>query len=122
MCCFFTALLLLGPRAGILIWWLINPVRWQLAFTNIIWGILGFIFLPWTTLMYVLVFPGGIVGFDWIWLGLGLLVDIGSHVGGGYTNRDRIPGVSSEPEAVAKYPPPAAPVTPAAPEEPTTEE
>ena len=49
----------------------------------------------------------------------GLLVDIGSHVGGGYTNRDRIPGVSSEPEAVVKTPPPAAPV---APEEPTTEE
>jgi hypothetical protein len=119
MCCFFTALLLLGPRAGILIWWLLDPTRWQLAFTNFIWAILGFIFLPWTTLMYALVFPGGIVGFDWIWLGLGLLVDIGSHVGGGYTNRDRIPGVSSEPEAVAKTPPPAAPV---APEEPTTEE
>jgi hypothetical protein len=29
MCCFFTALVFLGPRAGILIWWLINPVRWQ---------------------------------------------------------------------------------------------
>ncbi len=42
--------------------------------------------------MYVLVFPGGIIGFDWIWLGLGLLVDIGSHAGGGYTNRNRIPG------------------------------
>jgi hypothetical protein len=26
MCCFFTTLLLLGPRAGILIWWLINPL------------------------------------------------------------------------------------------------
>lgn len=75
--------------------------------------------------MYVMVFPGGIVGFDWIWLGLGVMVDIGSHVGGGYTNRHRIPGVSSTPEPVAKTPPPAppaAPVTPAAPEEPSTEE
>ncbi len=125
MCCFFTSLLLLGPRAGILIWWLLDTTRWQLAFTNFIWGILGFIFLPWTTLMYVIVFPGGIVGFDWIWLGLGVLADIGSHVGGAYTNRERIPGVSSTPEPVAKTPPPAAPaapVAPAAPEEPTTEE
>ena len=32
----------------------------------VIWAILGFIFLPWTTLMYVMVIPGGIVGFDWV--------------------------------------------------------
>jgi len=88
MCCFFGALVFLGPRAGILIWWLINPLRWQLAFTNIIWGILGFIFLPWTTLFYVIVFPGGIVGFDWIWLGLGLFFDIASYTGGAWRRRD----------------------------------
>ena len=55
MCCFFTTLLLLGPRAGILIWWLVNPVRWQATFPSFIWPLLGFIFVPWTTLMYVLV-------------------------------------------------------------------
>jgi hypothetical protein len=48
MCCFFTALVFLGPRAGILIWWLINPIRWQATFTNFIWPLLGFIFVPWT--------------------------------------------------------------------------
>jgi len=26
--------------------------------------------------MYVIVFPGGITGFDWVWLGLGLFADI----------------------------------------------
>jgi hypothetical protein len=88
MCCFFATLLFLGPRAAILIWWLVNPVRWQLAFTNFIWGILGFIFLPWTTIFYVLVFPGGIVGFDWIWLGLGLLADISSYAGGAWRRKD----------------------------------
>ncbi len=46
MCCFFTTLVLLGPRAAILIWWLVNPIRWQLAFTNFIGAILGCIFLP----------------------------------------------------------------------------
>lgn len=88
MCCFFATLVFLGPRAAILIWWLINPVRWQLAFTNFIWGILGFFFLPWTTIMYVIVFPGGIVGFDWVWLGLGLLADIASYAGGGWRRKD----------------------------------
>jgi hypothetical protein len=93
MCCFLTSLFLLGPRAAILVWWLINPVRWQLTFDTWIWPLLGFIFLPWTTLMYVLVaLPNGIVGFDWILLALAVLADIGMYAGGGYGNRSRIPG------------------------------
>ena len=92
MCCFFTALILFGPRLAILVWWLIDAARWGAAFNSFIWALLGFIFLPWTTIMYVLVFPGGVTGFDWIWLGLGLLADIFSYTGGGYGNRNRIPG------------------------------
>ena len=91
MCCFITALFFLGPRAAILIWWLIDSARWAAAFTgSFIWPLLGFLLAPWTTLMYVLVFPGGVTGFDWIWLGLGILADIGSYAGGGYGNRDRL--------------------------------
>jgi len=93
MCCFLTSLFLLGPRAAILVWWLINPVRWQLTFDTWIWPLLGFIFLPWTTLMYVLVaLPNGIVGFDWILLALAVLADIGMYAGGGYGNRSRFTG------------------------------
>jgi hypothetical protein len=92
MCCFFTTLLLLGPRAAILIWWLVQPVRWQATFSSFIWPLLGFIFVPWTTLMYVLVAPGGVLGFDWVWVALAVLADIGMYAGGAYGNRDRIPG------------------------------
>ena len=92
MCCFFTALVFLGPRAGILIWWLINPIRWQATFTNFIWPLLGFIFVPWTTLMYVLVAPGGVIGFDWVWIALAVFADVAMWAGGGIGNRDRIPG------------------------------
>jgi hypothetical protein len=92
MCCILTSLLLLGPRAAALIWWLINPFRFNAAFSSVIWPILGIIFLPWTTLMYLIIFPGGVVGFDWLWLGLGVLADIATYTGGGYGNRDRIPG------------------------------
>lgn len=88
MCCFFAALFALGPRAGILIWWLINPVRWNAAFTSFIWPLLGFLFLPWTTIFYVLVFPGGVTGFDWIWLGIGVLADVASYTGGAARRRD----------------------------------
>jgi hypothetical protein len=92
MCCLAAVLVILGPRIGILIWWLADQLRWSAAFDTFIWPLLGFIFVPWTTLVYVAVFPGGIDGFDWVWLGLGLLTDIFSYAGGGYTNRDRMRG------------------------------
>jgi hypothetical protein len=81
----------LGPRAGILVWWLINPVRFEAAFSSFIWSFLGFVFLPWTTLMYLAVWSpaSGIYGFDWVWLGLGVLADVASYAGSGYGNRGR---------------------------------
>jgi hypothetical protein len=92
MCVFFT-LLLAGPRAAILIWWLINPDRWDNAFDTFIWPLLGFIFLPWTTLMFVIVAPfGNVVGWDWFWLALAFFIDISVWGSSGYGNRDRIPG------------------------------
>ena len=39
--------------------------------------------------MYVLVFPGGIEGLDWVWLGLGLVFDIASYGGSAWGNRDQ---------------------------------
>ena len=92
MCCFITSLLLAGPRAAILVWWLLFPVRFNVAFSTILWPILGILFAPWTTLMYLAIWPGGVIGFDWFWIGLGILFDIGMYAGGGYGNRDRIPG------------------------------
>ena len=94
MCCFITSLFLLGPRFAALIWWLINPFRFSAAFSSVIWPILGIIFLPWTTLMYLIVWSPatGIVGLDWLWLGIAVVTDIGSYAGGGYGNRNRIPG------------------------------
>jgi len=100
MCCLTTVFLVLGSRITILFWWLAEPQRFNLAFKDWAlpgnyaipvwaWTVLGGIFLPWTTLAYLLVFPGGIVGYDWIWLGVALLVDLAGH-SGGYRHRDRI--------------------------------
>ena len=96
MCCAFLSLVLLGPRFVGAIWWIWQPMQWQLAFNNWpggslwwIWPVLGIVFLPWMTLMYVIVAPGGITGFDWLWLGLGLFADIASYGGG--AGRKRIP-------------------------------
>ncbi len=82
MCCLITVMLLLGPRAAIIIWWLVSMPRWSATFTSFIWPLLGFIFLPWTLLAYVLVFPGGIIGFDWVWLAGGFILDLIFWTGG----------------------------------------
>ena len=95
MGCFFTTLLFLGPRAAILIWWLVRPIYYRAVFHSFIWPLLGLIFLPWTTLMYLIIAPGGVFGFDWIWLVIGLIADIGAYAGGGYGNRNRIPGYTA---------------------------
>lgn len=92
MCCLFTSMALFGPRIAIIVWGLLQPVRWELAFSTFVWPLLGFVFAPWATLMYVLVAPNGVDGLDWLWIALGFLLDLGSYIGGGYGNRGRIRG------------------------------
>ena len=88
MCCFFSAIIIAGPRLGILVWWMIEPARWDAAFSSFWWSLLGFIFAPWTTLMWVSVAAGGVVGFDWIILGIGVLADIASYSASAYERRE----------------------------------
>jgi hypothetical protein len=97
MCLAVGCLFLFGPRAAIIIWWLADQLRWSLTFDNAIVPILGFLFLPWTTLMYVLVAPQGLTGLDVFGMVLAVLADIGSLFGGGWRQRDRLPGYGSPP-------------------------
>ena len=90
--CLFLLLILLGPRSVIVIWWLVQPLRWDAAFDSFLLPFLGFLFLPWTTLMYVIVAPGGVTGPDVLWMGLAVLADVASYAGGGVYGRQRRPG------------------------------
>lgn len=89
MCCILTALLMAGPRLAIVVWWLVRSSRFAAAFNNLVWPIVGVIFAPWTTLAYLFVFRNGVNGLDWLWIVLGILLDLGA-LGGGYRSRDRI--------------------------------
>ncbi len=97
MCCFFTILVLLGPRLAILVWYILNPARFSAAVQTWpapqwVWALLGSLFIPWTSIAYLFVFPGGVHGLDWLWLALGFLIDLSAHSGGGYRHRNRLRG------------------------------
>ena len=93
--CFLISLVMGGPRVAIVVWWLLATNRWESAFDTFLVPFLGFLFLPWTTLTFVLVAPrGNIVGSDWFWLGMALLIDLVSHGSSGYQGRARYAGSS----------------------------
>jgi hypothetical protein len=84
----------LFPRLALLILWIARPVLVEAAFNTFILPLLGIIFLPFTTLIYVIVYvPNvGLTGWGFIWVIIALLLDI-SHWGASYTQRNQIPGV-----------------------------
>ncbi len=83
MCCLVVLGAVFGPRLAVFAWWLLDMDRWKAAFDSGWVALVGFLFLPWTTLGYVLVAPeGDIVGFDWFVLVLAFVVDLAAHGGG----------------------------------------
>ena len=79
------------PRLAVLFVWLFTN-RVTIAFHNtILWPLLGIIFLPFTTLMYVLVY-NPVYGWGWFWVIPGFLLDISSNSSSAYSNRNRMPG------------------------------
>jgi hypothetical protein len=80
-CCLFALLLAGAPRVAFLVWWLIQPLKISATFDTFLWPLIGVIFAPWTTIMYVLVYPAGINGFDWLWLALAVAIDVSTYGG-----------------------------------------
>ena len=88
MCCFFASLFFLGPRIAFFIFWLFpyGQLKISAALNGWFLPLLGLIFLPWTTLMYVLLFP--IVSLDWVWLGIAVLADIAGYASSAARRKD----------------------------------
>ena len=88
--CLFSLLVAGAPRLALLLLWLFRPERVESAFDGFVVPLLGWVFLPIVTFVYVLIAPQGIQGLDWLWLGLALLADVGVWAAGGYLNRQRL--------------------------------
>jgi hypothetical protein len=94
MGCLFAIFAGLFPRLGLFIIWILRPAFVDAAFDTFIWPLLGIIFLPFATLIYVLLYtPGiGLSGWEWFWVILAGLFDIGQGAAS-YTQRNQIPGM-----------------------------
>jgi hypothetical protein len=78
MGCLFAVFAGIFPRLGLLIIWIARPARVDAAFDTWIWPLLGLIFLPFATLIYVILWQaGGLSGWDWFWVAIAALFDIG---------------------------------------------
>ena len=88
MCCLVLTAGFIGPRIALLFWWLFGD-RVDRAFDSFAWPLLGLIFLPWTTLAYLLVWSpvGGVEGGEWIVVALGFLADVLTYSGRAATSR-----------------------------------
>jgi hypothetical protein len=78
MGCLFALLAGFFPRLALLIVWLARPALVGAAFGTWIIPLLGIIFLPFATLMYVILYtPGlGLTGWEWFWVILAAFFDL----------------------------------------------
>jgi hypothetical protein len=100
-CCLVVLLLAGFPRIALIVWWLVNSARvegvfagWSTTVGSITgpdwtWPLVGLVFVPWTTIAYVFVAPGGLTALEWIVMVIALLIDLGAHGGGGRAYRRR---------------------------------
>ena len=92
MPCLLGCLALSAPRFVLFLVWLFSSFLGR-AYASTLWPLLGFLFLPMTTLVYACAinWHGGVGGIYVILLPLALLYDFGSS-GMGYRQREEIPG------------------------------
>ena len=77
--CLIFLLALFAPRVAFALMWIFGD-RVDLAFGSFISPLLLLIFLPWTGIMYALLWSpvGGVEGAEWILIGLAVAVDLAS--------------------------------------------
>ena len=83
MCgCFVAFAAIFSPRLAIFLVWLFDRERMSAAFDSFWIPLLGFVFLPWTTLAWAVVHAPvrGVTGFGWFVVTFAFVVDITTHV------------------------------------------
>ena len=91
MGCLFALMAGIFPRLALFIVWLARPALVGAAFSTWIIPLLGIIFLPFATLMYVILYiPGvGLTGWGWFWVAIAVLLDL-THLGTSIARRRQL--------------------------------
>jgi hypothetical protein len=82
MCCLFLSMVFIGPRFAFILVWIFGT-KVQLVYSSWIWPLLGVLFFPWTSLMYILVWGpvNHVSGAGWIAVGFGVFLDVATWSG-----------------------------------------
>lgn len=82
--CLIALLVWLSPRFALVVMQLFTD-KLAVSMDSFLMGALGFVFLPYTTVLYALTYApiGGVSGFGWFLVAFGFLLDLGSWFGGG---------------------------------------
>jgi hypothetical protein len=88
--CLFALISAFSARLALFLVWVFTD-RLTIAFRSGWEGIIGFIFLPYATLFYALVYQPhkGVDGFGWVIVALGILLDLSTHFYGSRASRRR---------------------------------
>jgi hypothetical protein len=91
-CCFLAVAGSIIPRLTILFLWIFTDMV-DAAFDGIILPILGIIFLPFTTLMYIVAYwlSDGNVTWGWVLVAVAFIVDIGNYGSGAWGRGKSVP-------------------------------
>ncbi len=93
MGCIFVLFALISPRLALFLLWIFSDLLSR-AYDSWIIPFLGFFLLPWTTLTYAAFWDWGtghhVVGFEWFFVILAFLIDLGSLFGGSRARASRV--------------------------------
>ena len=78
------------PRFVLLVGWANDQTFWSNLLGAPVWFLGGFLFFPWTTLIYGLVQQNGLSLLNWIFIGLALLCDLGTWGVGVFATRKEV--------------------------------
>ena len=78
------------PRFAILVGWVNDQAAWNSVFSSNVILIGGFLFFPWTTLIYAFVAPNGLTILNIIFLIFAFLIDLGTWGVGFFATREEV--------------------------------
>ena len=89
MPCFLLLAILLFPRVALVLMWIFSTYLQRAFHDGLVLPVLGFIFLPLTTIVYAWELNSGMptTGINLLWLLVAVIIDLGGLGGGAHRSR-----------------------------------